>query len=458
MKSFIYSIFLVTPNTSVTKCLEIEEGITGQELRAHILENKFLPEESYSLHYNGKQLADSTNIPPNAVVYAVPELPGGKGGFGSMLRAIGAQIEKTTNREACRDLSGRRLRDINEEKRLKSWLSKQVDREQDAEARKKAKYEQLQSVPKHDFVDKEYDEARAAVTDKVHDAITYGLKQSKSDTRKRGSSDDDDSNPPKKALWMTGVDDEDTDEDSEDGDAGPSCSYTPATEIHGSSQSKDGSVDKDASALPSCSHHEPSVLVRPIHSASSSSSQDEEIAPPRPKDNRPRPARPAATSTSTSTRQPDKGPVTSYQDEASSSSNQDQASDSSNQDEASSSSSQEQAASTFNQEQASSTSNQVQASESINKVQSSDSSNQELSTAVTSSADSNSDGPLVLEDIETVGQLEVFGLERLKVELSARHMKCGGTLRERAARLFSVRGVHPDKIDPKLLVKPPRNK
>jgi hypothetical protein len=35
-----------------------------------------------------------------------------------MLRAIGAQIEKTTNREACRDLSGRRLRDINEEKRF----------------------------------------------------------------------------------------------------------------------------------------------------------------------------------------------------------------------------------------------------------------------------------------------------------------------------------------------------
>lgn len=41
---------------------------------------------------------------------------GGKGGFGSMLRAIGAQIEKTTNREACRDLSGRRMRDVNNEK------------------------------------------------------------------------------------------------------------------------------------------------------------------------------------------------------------------------------------------------------------------------------------------------------------------------------------------------------
>jgi len=43
---------------------------------------------------------------------AVFEIPG----FGSMLRAIGAQIEKTTNHEACRDLSGRRMRDVNNEK------------------------------------------------------------------------------------------------------------------------------------------------------------------------------------------------------------------------------------------------------------------------------------------------------------------------------------------------------
>ena len=38
-------------------------------------------------------------------------------GFGSMLRAIGAQIDKTTNRDACRDLSGRRMRDVNNEKK-----------------------------------------------------------------------------------------------------------------------------------------------------------------------------------------------------------------------------------------------------------------------------------------------------------------------------------------------------
>ena len=46
-----------------------------------------------------------------------PRLVGGKGGFGSMLRAIGARIEKTTNHEACRDLNGRRMRDVNNEKK-----------------------------------------------------------------------------------------------------------------------------------------------------------------------------------------------------------------------------------------------------------------------------------------------------------------------------------------------------
>lgn len=56
-----------------------------------------------------------------------------------MLRAIGAQIEKTTNREACRDLSGRRLRDIREEKRLRDWATKQPEREEEARLKREEK-------------------------------------------------------------------------------------------------------------------------------------------------------------------------------------------------------------------------------------------------------------------------------------------------------------------------------
>jgi hypothetical protein len=46
-------------------------------------------------------------------------LVGGKGGFGSMLRAQGGRMnaQKTTNFEACRDLQGRRIRTVNDAKK-----------------------------------------------------------------------------------------------------------------------------------------------------------------------------------------------------------------------------------------------------------------------------------------------------------------------------------------------------
>uniref|UniRef100_A0A182SWZ8 Sde2_N_Ubi domain-containing protein n=1 Tax=Anopheles maculatus TaxID=74869 RepID=A0A182SWZ8_9DIPT len=103
-------------------------------------------------------------------------LVGGKGGFGSMLRAIGAQIEKTTNREACRDLSGRRLRDINEEKRLKAYLYKQQETD-DIKDRIKAerKISKLLSKPKHEFADSEYEHARSELIVAADEAIQEGM-------------------------------------------------------------------------------------------------------------------------------------------------------------------------------------------------------------------------------------------------------------------------------------------
>ena len=72
-----------------------------------------------SVIHNGRLVSDynKLELKDGDVCHANLRLLGGKGGFGSMLRALGAQIEKTTNREACRDLSGRRMRDINDEKK-----------------------------------------------------------------------------------------------------------------------------------------------------------------------------------------------------------------------------------------------------------------------------------------------------------------------------------------------------
>lgn len=55
-------------------------------------------------------------------------------------------------------------------------------------------------------------------------------------------------------------------------------------------------------------------------------------------------------------------------------------------------------------------------------------------------------------------ELEALGLEMLKAELMKRGIKCGGTLQERAARLYSVRGLSADQIDPALLAKPSKGK
>ncbi|XP_017015867.2 splicing regulator SDE2 [Drosophila takahashii] len=203
------------------------------ELCSRIGDNTNLKPEDYYLVSNGKRL-DLEGKLCGGDVHCILRQVGGKGGFGSMLRAIGAQIEKTTNREACRDLSGRRLRDINEEKRVRAWLDKQGEREREAEERKKRKIEKLLAVPKHDFKDDKYEEARANLTEKVNDAFEEGLKQaeeikekaaqeaSTSGTKRKSPAEDKTKAKKKKkgTLWI-GDDISGSDSDSDDSEEEP---------------------------------------------------------------------------------------------------------------------------------------------------------------------------------------------------------------------------------------------
>lgn len=172
---------------------------------------------------NGKLTNDDDLVEFDKIYELRTRLNGGKGGFGSMLRAIGAQIEKTTNREACRDLSGRRLRDINNEQRLKDWMEKKADRERAEAARQKEKLEKLLSTPRHNFDDPEYHVERCAIQDNVQNAVTEGLQASSSSgrTRKRKA----DINPESKTrhksqkLWLgADMDDLELSDSDDDGD------------------------------------------------------------------------------------------------------------------------------------------------------------------------------------------------------------------------------------------------
>ena len=68
---------------------------------------------------------DANNGTPLVSLRLVPRLRGGKGGFGSQLRAAGGRMssQKTSNNDSCRDLSGRRLSTIKEAKRYVTVMS-----------------------------------------------------------------------------------------------------------------------------------------------------------------------------------------------------------------------------------------------------------------------------------------------------------------------------------------------
>ncbi|CAI9739442.1 Hypothetical predicted protein [Octopus vulgaris] len=165
-KSFVYNYGSPSTIGDVKRWLQ-----TGA-----LLPQIFLVDDCY-LTCQGHILNDDDVIKAGCHYQLLPRLVGGKGGFGSMLRAIGAQIEKTTNREACRDLSGRRMRDINNEKQLKEWMAKQVEREKERARRREERSLRLRETPKHKFEDQVYQKQKEKVSQDLEDAITAGLKR-----------------------------------------------------------------------------------------------------------------------------------------------------------------------------------------------------------------------------------------------------------------------------------------
>ncbi|KAF2365398.1 Sde2 N-terminal domain [Trinorchestia longiramus] len=149
---------------------------TAAQLRQYLHELEGCPPSSMVLQAAGHVLEPFSPLPLRDTTTVTLALPGGKGGFGSMLRAIGAQIEKTTNKEACRDLSGRRLRDINQEKKLKEALEKRKEKERERLDKRKKKFEALKEQPRHTFNDDSFYKEQEEITSSLFDSVEKGLK------------------------------------------------------------------------------------------------------------------------------------------------------------------------------------------------------------------------------------------------------------------------------------------
>jgi len=211
------TVYLENGSNGKKRVMEVYPPVSGKQL-TEILQNTLGAESDGFFFKNNGRLVEADDIIYNGDLLLEPKLCGGKGGFGSMLRAIGAQIEKTTNREACRDLSGRRLRDINEEKRLKAWIEKQSTRNEEAVERKKKKLEKLCSVPKHEFKDKAYEEQRSALTEKVEESVEVGFAAASTSAVKRPVDQQAKTNPKKKRKTILDLDDEINSDDLDSSD------------------------------------------------------------------------------------------------------------------------------------------------------------------------------------------------------------------------------------------------
>lgn len=115
-----------------TQCLQFPSPtLTAQTLKQslHLNNHPHLRLITGTLEITDETLLSaSNNLFPSITL--LPRLRGGKGGFGSLLRGAGTKAgqKKTNNFDACRDMSGRRLRHVNAEKKLEEWKAEADDR------------------------------------------------------------------------------------------------------------------------------------------------------------------------------------------------------------------------------------------------------------------------------------------------------------------------------------------
>jgi len=103
-------------------------------------------------------------------------LLGGKGGFGSLLRSSKNAVE-TTNFDACRDLSGRRIQAAEAEKKLQEWQEEEAARKLEEKAerhlREVAKEQARKEKATVDI--QAFREELASTSEKVASAVKSGL-------------------------------------------------------------------------------------------------------------------------------------------------------------------------------------------------------------------------------------------------------------------------------------------
>ncbi|GBB91505.1 hypothetical protein RclHR1_18830005 [Rhizophagus clarus] len=178
------------------------------------------PKDQYFYTTSGKLLNDHAHIFENENEEFVNvnlriRILGGKGGFGSMLRAQGGKMasQKTTNFEACRDLNGRRLRTVNEARRLADHLEQEPERQRAQREKVRKKIEEgLREPPtkKHRFDDTAYLKASEEMKEKVQNTVAEALQKPSMNEKNDASIGSSKNTVVSLSMWDVEISDSDT--------------------------------------------------------------------------------------------------------------------------------------------------------------------------------------------------------------------------------------------------------
>eukprot|EP00239_Pterosperma_sp_CCMP1384_P001006 CAMPEP_0197852768 /NCGR_PEP_ID=MMETSP1438-20131217/21333_1 /TAXON_ID=1461541 /ORGANISM="Pterosperma sp., Strain CCMP1384" /LENGTH=254 /DNA_ID=CAMNT_0043466937 /DNA_START=111 /DNA_END=872 /DNA_ORIENTATION=+ len=232
MKRPIESQLLVRGLNGRTTCLQLNSStVRASELKAKLEVLHCVPSACQRIICGTKDIGEdgilsadaSGNFPSCSVLL---RLRGGKGGFGSLLRGSAKSGKHVENNDACRDLSGRRLRHVNAEKKLNTWADDEKEREIEKVAH--AHLKKLQAQEKKEREDKEMENLFSKEVkdneDKLAKSMEVGLMQAKM-KRKELNATVNAQVKRQKFGWDLGdlSDSDSDDEDAEEGvGAGPS--------------------------------------------------------------------------------------------------------------------------------------------------------------------------------------------------------------------------------------------
>ncbi|XP_012586421.1 PREDICTED: protein SDE2 homolog isoform X2 [Condylura cristata] len=373
-----------------------------------------------------------------------------------MLRALGAQIEKTTNREACRDLSGRRLRDVNHEKAMAEWVKQQAEREAEKEQKRLERLQRKLAEAGRCFASPDYQQQCHEMAERLEDSVLKGMQAASSkmvlaeigEKRKQPHKSETDggaSARKRKCFWLDmqgletaqGSSSGSSDDDSEEAPSTSGVSFQlpkhssggveTAPELPHASQrtgvltpdsrspeKRQGLVPDSGNGVVGEQYAELGEPAAPEHAAVKVARGPE----------RDREARSA-------------GPASAGRDAA--------------------------AALTKEKE--------TEAPEGDRAARGAPGADREAAPPARpeqGQPEGQPEGPagaagtgraaVDLLAFSSAAEMESLGLEKLKCELLALGLKCGGTLQERAARLFAVRGLTREQMDPALFARPVKGK